>query len=652
MGLRARALERVEQMYGAGSYRAGMLQAILIGQTFQLERVWTESFRSTGTFHALVISGSHVAVLAVICLFLLRLCFFPRWLAAPLTVLLCCGYALLTGWQPPAARAAAGLGLFLAAGFFHRERRLLNLLAAAAIVFLLLDPEQLFEPSFQLSFLAAGLLASLALPLIGSTSSPRIRALSRLQDARRDANLPPAIAQFRVELRLLAETLRLCFRMPEKIAGLAVTLPLRAAFHVYQAFAVSAVVQLGLLLPMVIYFHRAGISGLSANLLVVPLTGWMIPAGFAAILTGSEAAASVTAGLLDAAQAIAAWHAGFEPGWRIPAPPLWLAVFVGGSLCALALAAGRRSSGARTPRVAAGAALAMICLGLALLLWHPFAPQVPPGQLELVAIDVGQGDSLAVTFPDGKLMLVDSGGILSFGDSARARLDIGEDVVSPYLWSRSVRRIDVLALTHPHQDHIGGAAALIRNFSVGEIWTGPQSGELEEIELLARARGIPVVRVHSGRATDIGGARLEVLAPPARAADTRERAANDASLVLRLSFGRHSFVLAGDIEGGQERELLSNAVLGRADVLKVAHHGSGTSTSQEFLDAVRPTFALISAGAANSYGHPHPDVLKRLEQMRTLVLRTDLGGLAAIRSDGYRLEVNRGAAGPGLPLVF
>ena len=186
MDLRAAALARIERLYPGDAYQTGMMQAILIGQSFQLQKVWTEQYRSTGTFHALVISGTHVAVLAAFFLFVLRICFVPESVALFATVLAAWLYALVTGWQAPCVRSAAGLTLFMIAGYFYRERRIMNLLAAVALGFLLVDPDQLFDASFQLTFLAVGFLGAFAAPAIAATSGPLAAGLRDLGDSGRD----------------------------------------------------------------------------------------------------------------------------------------------------------------------------------------------------------------------------------------------------------------------------------------------------------------------------------------------------------------------------------------------------------------------------------------------------------------------------------
>ena len=324
MNLRAAAMERLERLYHGDPYDTGMMQAILIGSSFQLQRVWTEQFRSTGTFHAIVISGTHIAVLSAFLLLVLRLCFVPAGIASWITLGATWLYTLVTGWQPPCVRSAAGFTLFMIGRYFYRERRIMNLLAAVAIGFLVLDPEQMFEPSFQLSFLAVGFIGAFATPLLEATTAPLARALRGLDDMGRDLHLPPRAAQFRVELRLLVETVRMWTRLPARAARLLVVTPAWVAFYLFGLLAISAIVQIGLALPMVIYFHRIGFSGLSANAVVVPLFEFLVPLGFVAIFTGWAWVAKLCGWILGVSRAAVDWHAGIEPNWRIPTPPLWL----------------------------------------------------------------------------------------------------------------------------------------------------------------------------------------------------------------------------------------------------------------------------------------------------------------------------------------
>ena len=631
MDLRQAALDRLARLYAGSDYNTGMMQAILIGQSFQLQRIWTEQYRSTGTFHAIVISGTHVAIIAAFFLFLLRICFLPEGWALLVTVMITWLYALVTGWQAPCVRSAAGLTLFMICGYFYRERRPMNLLAAVAIGFLVLDPEQLFDASFQLTFLAVGFLCAFAHPLIQATSGPLARGLSNLNDTGLDLHLPPRVAQFRVELRLLAETVRLALRLPQRAATLAISLPARVFLFVYEIVVISAIAQIGLALPMVVYFHRVGFSGLSANAFVVPLLGLVIPVGFVAAATNWAWMAAIGGALLHLSQAVVHWHASIEPNWRIPTPPVWLAIALSSAMIATALTR-------RWWRLVPGTATAAL---LALLFWHPFAPETHPGQLELATIDVGQGDSLLVLFPDGKRLLVDGGGIPAFGRQPRAQLDVGEDVVAPYLWNRSIRTVDVIALTHAHEDHIGGLPALVQDFHPKELWTGatPESPAWSLLCERAARNRVKIVPFSAYRRFAFGGAEIEVLAPPDDYAPADVPKNND-SLVLQIRYGRHSFLLTGDVERQIERRMLQDGQLGRSEILKVPHHGSKTSSTEEFLGRVQPLYAIISTGLDNSYGHPHAEALERLAQHTAFVFRTDRDGLVSIRSDGRRLYVD------------
>ena len=636
MGLRVMALDRLAQLYKGKPYETGMMQAVMIGETYQVQRVWTEQFRNTGTYHALVISGTHTVVLAAFLMLVLRLCFVRREAALFVTSALLWLYALVTGWGSPCVRCAAGFTLFAVASYFARQRRTLNILAAVAIGFLVLDPEQMFEASFQLTFLAVGFIGAFATPLLERTAYSRARALADLPDTGRDLHLAPAAAQFRVEMRLLAETVRIWTRLPERASCLAIGIPARVLLYAFQLAVVSAIVQLGLALPMVVYFHRIGFSGVSANTIVVPLMCAVIPVGFIAIFTGWAWVAKAAGWLLAASHVAVDWHMHLEPNWRIPDPPLWLGIAIGAGLI-LAIVAGRAR---RLWFTAAAGALAVL---LALLLWHPFAPEIARNELEMTVVDVGQGDSILLAFPDGKLMLVDGGGIPTFGRRAPSQMDIGEDVVSPYLWDRSIARIDVMVCTHAHADHIGGLPSLLANFHAKELWTGANSENPAWDALRERARrdGVRIVPLHRGQRFNYGGAELEVLAPSLDYVP-KEAPHNNDSLAFRVTFGRHSFLLSGDIERQIEAELIAEGLVRKTDVLKVPHHGSKTSSTAAFLDLLRPAFAVMSAGFENSYGHPHPEVLERYEERQACVLRTDLDGLVTVRSDGRRLQMDMG----------
>jgi competence protein ComEC len=632
-GLRTAALNRIEQLYKNDAYATGMMEATLIGETRKLERIWTDHFRRTGTYHMLVIDGLHIMVLAAFLLFLLRLCFIPELPALACTAVGAWLYVLVSGGNAPAVRAAGGFTLYLAARFFYRRGRPMNLLAAVAILYLICDPGQLFEPGFQLSFLCVAAIALLAGPVLRVTSEPLSHGTRGILEVSRDPRMPPRAAQFRVELRLLAETLHYYLRIPQTWLVRILAFGARLIFYAYEMAVISTAIQIGMALPMAIYFHRISLSGFSANIIVVPLLALVVPIGFIAVFTGWHLPAAIAEWLLVLGEKIANLHLLLEPNWRVADPPLWLCIAFSAALLMLSLALARS-------RRCAWAAAAIVGILFVLVFWHPFPPKVHPGELELTAIDVGQGDSLLVAFPDGKLMLMDGGGVLSYGKHAKPRMDIGEDVVSPYLWSRSIRKVDIIALSHAHADHAQGLPALIENFHPAELWIGATapSETWTAVEQRAHQQKVKIVAMRSGKAFDFGGTRVEVLSPPPDYVSAESPKNND-SLAFRITYGRRSFLLTGDMEKLMEARALADGEPLRADVLKVGHHGSNTSSSEPFLDAVSPTYAVISDGFENSFHHPHPLVLERLAAHRASILRTDMQGLITIRTDGQRLSV-------------
>lgn len=617
---RAAALARIDHVYGEDSYRAAMMRGLLLGDKSGIRKAWIEDFRRTGTYHALVISGSHVTLVCALFLLWRRISGLG-WRTVPAAAaVLAWLYACMAGADAPVLRAAAGFTLFAAAGLAYRRPPLLNTVAAVALVFLALDPDQLFEASFQLSFLA-------------------VAALAALVDIQQPKTGPDGEAMAaRLELRLAAETLHELLRVPQRV-GLAFLQAAAGAMRFGRdLFLASAAVQLALALPMALLFHRLSLSGLSANVLATPLISMAIPAGFTAAITAWKPAAWLAGWLLDAARGVAAWHARLEPHWRIPDPPVWLAVALCAGLLTWVAMRGRRLRWL--------AALTYLTL-VVLLVWHPFPPRARPGALEITMIDVGQGDSFLIGLPDGRFALVDGGGMPLRGRRRADPFDVGEEVVSAYLWHRGLQRLEVIAVTHLHEDHAGGVPSLVENFRPRELWT-PFAADTplwRRIEAAARRAGARIRVLKQDDRCDLGGAACRVLAP-ARDQPWTGRPQNNDSLVLELRHGRHAFLLTGDIEAPVEARLAQEGRLRPVQVLKVPHHGSRRSATEWLLENTRPAVALVSAGEGNSYGLPHPETLDRLRAMHTLVVRSDRDGLVSVRSDGRYLEVETGAESP------
>jgi competence protein ComEC len=635
-GIRTWALERIASLYPDDPQTAALLQATLLGETTGVERRWTSDFRITGTYHALVISGQHVSVLAFSLLLVLRLFRLRRVPALCVATLASWLYAFISGMSSPVVRAAGGFTLFLIASYCFRKTRILNILAAVGIVYLLADPDQLFDPSFQLSFLSAAAIAAFAIPMMERFTEPISASVNHFGEFKYDPQLPLNAAALRVELRLVAETISAWTSLSIERCQTFVALIVRLVVFALEAVIVSACVQFGLALPMVSYFHRLSITGLSANIVVIPLLSLVVPLGFATIATGWKLLAWVTRILLLCAEWVATWHVHFEPAWRLGAIPLTISCAFAVSLILLAIAL--RSKHKVWPSLALSLALAMF----AVVCLQPWQPIIRPGMLELTAIDVSQGDSLLMVFPDGETMLIDAGGFPGMERMKRKpQIDMGEDVVSPYLWSRRIRHLDYAVLTHGHSDHMAGLSAILDNFHPKALWIGaePPSPEWNTVQQHARLDNVRIVSMNRAAAPmRIGGASLRILSP---AADyvPGNAAVNDDSLVFEVTFGARRILLTGDAERPVEQDLINSGLLKGVTLLKIGHHGSKTSTSEEFIDQLQPKFAFISDGYHNQFHHPHPTVLERLAEHHVAIFRTDQRGLLTFLTDGRKVEI-------------
>jgi competence protein ComEC len=272
----------------------------------------------------------------------------------------------------------------------------------------------------------------------------------------------------------------------------------------------------------------------------------------------------------------------------------------------------------------------------------PFAPQLTAGALEVSVLDVGQGDSILVAFPDGRTLLIDGGGTYGANrlGGMRTGLDIGENVVSPYLWQRGIRRLDAVALSHAHTDHLDGLNAVLDNFRVQELWIGRMVDTAPFRDLMARARARGVRIVDHTRGDNFSWAGVTGLVVWPEDHTPAGQASNNDSLVLWLAHGSRSFLLPGDIEKPIEADLVRRADPLAADVLKVPHHGSRTSATEVLLRAVQPHYAIISVGETNSFGHPHRETLQRLSAAGVRALRTDQDGTVTFVCDGNSIRMS------------
>jgi len=611
---------------------AAIFSAMIMGDDSLLLRNVREEFQQTGVYHLLVVSGMNVALLAFAIFWLARRLRLPQWPASLLTIVFSVFYAYVAGMGVPIMRAVLMLSLFLVARLLYRDRSGLNATGFAALVVLVLSPAALFDAGFQLTFLALLGITGISVPLLERTSKPYRQALAHLDSTDYDLSLDPKIAQVRLDLRLIASRLTNFFGV--RLARMMVIGTASAVLMLYELALVSAITQAAVVLPMRQYFHRAAILGLVANVLVLPLAGIMLNSGIVAIALSyismpfAHIAARIAALALHWTLACVGWLADFHVSqWRVPDPaPLLILLAAAGILFALITV--------RRGRAVALAGMAALFISSAIVAVYNPGAKIESGKLEVTAIDVGQGDSILVISPQGRTMLIDGGGSIS---QVPSEFDFGEDVVASYLWSRGLERLDIVVLTHAHEDHIGGLPSIVEDFHPAELWVGTNflTHDLLHLYDVASANHVFVQKHVAGEEFDWGGTKIRVLSPPADW-QPKPKDANDDSLTLLIGYGNTKALLAGDLE--RKMEQLVAAESPQADLLKVPHHGSATSTSSALLAAVHPQFAVISAGYQNPFGHPRQVVLDRLQIYGVKTYRTDLQGAVTFLLDGKHVE--------------
>ncbi len=665
--LRVRLLDELDAVVPRQTQpdRNAVLRAMLLGDRGFLDHQLSEQFRLSGAYHVLVISGLHVGIIAWFLFWLLRKFRAPDWAATLLTITALVFYLLLVEDRPPIERAVWMAATYLAARLLFRDVHLANTTALAALLVLFLHPDWVFDPSFHLSFSAVFLIAFFAVPWVERTSQPYREALGFLDSPERAEQLrEPRLVQFRYDLRALAELLSgLAFWRREEDAKRRATLSLlagavRTGLRVWDFFVISFAIQLGLLLLTAVYFRRIVTAGLMTNILVVPLVGWIVPLGLAALLLGLLwSAAGVFLGhlvsllvgvLVWVTDSLAELSLGLHISYGIPPPPLWLTVLYLAALTALAAAVMRQ----RHQRWAALALAVLILLVAA----HPFPPQLNREALEVTVLDVGQGDSLFLSFPGGETWLIDGGrGPVEAGSGYLIGESAGETVVVPYLRARGLKRLDRVWLTHAHHDHMAGLTSVLNEFPVANLNVGPSPSTPAREKLLRQARDHEVaIQEHlGGERFALEGVEVEVLWPT-RDYQPKREPSNDDSLVLRLCRESTCVLLPGDIEAKVEKTLAESGAPLSAAALKVPHHGGRAAATSELLAAVQPRVAAISVGATNPFGHPFDDVLERLRGQGARIYRTDRDGsitlelgTAGLRAASY-VESHRPTLYPNL----
>ncbi|MFY9856140.1 MAG: ComEC/Rec2 family competence protein [Terracidiphilus sp.] len=617
-----------------------MLAAMVTGDRTYLTHSLRVGFERTGSFHMLVVSGFHLAIVAGCIFWVARRLRLPRVPATVVTILASFAFALFTGFATPVQRSLWMVTLYLLGRLLYRERNVMNTVGFAALCLLAFSPRSLFDASFQMTLLAVVAIGCVAAPLLRSTVHPYLTATRDLRLLALDVKSSPRLAQFRVVLRMIAAALQTATNGPfaDSIAWRLFPFTVRFLIRAFELLVVSCVVELAMALPMALYFHRITVFALPVNIFILPLLALLMPAALVTMLlllvwpAVAVVPAMIVAVFLHIG--IGLVHLFGSMAWgdfRIPAPLLWQSlVFCALLAAAVVLANMAASSGLRRARRGVWAVLLLAAV-IAVL---PRPIDHPHDALLMEAIDVGQGDSLLLITPDGKTLLVDGGGFGGGPHQAPQDYDIGEEVVSEVLWSRGIRHLDAVALTHAHSDHMGGLPAVLRNFHPDELWVGnnPRFGAYNALLDEAASLHVRVVSLRAGDAFSFGPAQVNVLAPFRDYQPGPEPTNND-SLVMHVAYGSTSVMLEGDAEAPIEQAMLGESGLA-STLLKVGHHGSITSTRPEFLARVAPHWAVISCGLHNRYGHPRMEVLEALEAAGVRTFSTDINGASCFRLDG------------------
>jgi competence protein ComEC len=658
---------------------AGVLQAALLGNPHNISDSAAERFRAGGTFHVLVISGLQISFIAALVFWIFRRLLRNKIVQVVLAAIFLWAYTIAVGAEASVTRSAIMFTLVILAPLFHRPVNSLNTIGGAALGLMALSPNDLFNPSFQLTFLSVLSIVVAAVPLldrlkqIGSwrptrltpfppDCGPRVLFISEL--------LFWSEQKWRAEMAVSNVKYRL-FKTPlvGRLERWHLQRPLRIAFA---TVVVSACVQIGMLPLLVIYFHRISIAALLLNIFVGALMAALSLVALAAILFAPVSLwlSAILVALAEKIDYLMIHVVDPFTRWgidsiRIPHYSGWqgiaYAVYflpLGFLVVGLAhwkplrpVAIVKSEVGVLSRRNLRIAGLASVA-AIVLILAHPFSAARPDGNFHLEFLDVGQGDAALLTMPDGSTLLVDGGGRPTFNrpnedaDSTEAfqrdTRSIGESVVAEFLWARGLDRVDYILATHADADHIDGLNAVARNFRVRAAIVARTPQDDPEYRHFARTMNdvsVPVVQIGAGDELRFGNLEVQVLWPlPTN--DSRAPSRNNDSIMLLLKYGEQRFLLTGDIEKEGESAVLRTGLDLHCDALKVAHHGSRTSSTQAFIDATRPGLAIISVGRHSRFGHPNAEVVERWRESGSKVMTTGQRGTISLTSDGRELTLS------------
>ena len=667
---------------------AGIMIASLLGNRYFLDKQTSDVFREGGTFHVLVISGLHITFIGGLTLLFVK--FFTRkrlWQFVIAGVFLW-AYSFAVGADVPVVRATVMFTILLFSQVIYRKGNLLNSLGACALFLLAHRPEDLFSQSFQLTFLSVASIVAFAFPLIEN-----LRAIGEWSPSA-EKPFPPDVSRF---IKKFCEMLYWRERVWEiegkrqiwsanlfknpylKWLG---AKNLQSVFsYLFEGLLVSLVVQIWLLPLTIFYFHRVTISSVVLNLWV----GFFIALeSFAAVTSLFFAEFSQTLALpIIKITEILNWLLLFLPklfianewaGFRVSVyagamksvyflyflPVLILTILLNRwnpfernhklKFENLDSKFSLNFSGFFNDLAFRRAVSTLLVLLIALVVFHPLSAPKADGRLHVEFLDVGQGDSAFITFPNGETLLIDGGGRISFekinNDGNKSfepdAQNIGESVVSQFLWEKGYAKVGFILATHADTDHIQGLTDVAGNFKIRAALFGRMPFEDKDFAALfetLRKKKIEIIEIARGDEFEIGGVKIQILNPESDES-AKPVSDNNHSVVLKITYGAKSFLFTGDIEKEAEGMLLrNNAALLQSDVVKAPHHGSRTSSTSDFINAARAEYIIIPVGKKSIFGHPHEEVVERWAQAGAKIKTTGELGTISISTDGRDFEI-------------
>lgn len=578
--------------------QAGIVQTMLLGDKSALDLDIRQLYQQNGIGHLLAISGLHITILCMAFYQILLFLRFPRLAAVPVTLAVLWSYGELTGFSVSANRAILMMCLYLFAGLVGRSYDLLSAMAFSALLILVQKPFAITSCSFLLSYaaiLGIGMVYPVLQECILGDEEQRRRRKRRLRRAEREGKSAGVYGLLRWKLVALRE-------------------------HLLQSLLMNLSIQITTLPVLLLFYYEVPTYGVLLNLLVLPLASLLVILAAVASLAGLFLPWAA-AFLFGTVSLILSWYEFLCTLFlKLPMPTtlvgkpsdakLYLYI-----LCTvIGVWVWQKCHARKVP-------LILWTAGTVILLLPPLVPA-----LSVTFLDVGQGDGILIHTPDQATILIDGG--------SSSEKEVGEYRIKPFLKYHGIGKIDYMIVSHADEDHISGQKELLKNSGTpGEIQVGqvllPEPAKqyqreegYQQILFLAQKAGVPIGMIHGGDRLVRSDLELRCLHPDP---GFDGGSANAYSTSLELSWQGLHFLLCGDLEKTGE-DIVQNRLSGQYDVLKVSHHGSKNSTPNGFLERVSPAVSVISCGRKNRYGHPHEELLKRLDQAGSRVLRTDTQG--------------------------